>query len=253
MTQNPLPTPPPPFIAENKTKIIVIVGVIIAVLLIGIVAATQLPGITSPSPTPMPTSNPEPTITPDFSLQTTGGSSGTVIQGKSVETTIFVQWLTGAAPAVTLSADSGSSGIQCHFNPSSKVPDYQSTLTMSVPTTTPINAYSVTITATNGAVTRSTSYTISVLSAKVYVSGTVTTTGTGTNPTQIQFVDKQTGVTYTDDISNNYYSVSLENEHSYAVTVSWEGLLYSTGTYDGGNLYVYAPVGYTSQNADFSG
>jgi len=56
---------------------------------------------------------------------------------------------------------------------------------MDVPQSTSTNPYSITITATNGAVTKNTSYTVSVLSAKVYVSGTVTTTGTGTNPSQI--------------------------------------------------------------------
>jgi hypothetical protein len=129
-----------------------------------------------------------------------------------------------------------------------------STLTISVSTSVPTNPYSVTVTSTadNGK-TYSTSYTLSVLSAKIQVSGTVTTTGIGTSPSQIQFIDQQTGLTYTGTMSGSSYSITLQNEHTYTVTVSWKGLLYSTGTYNGGSLYVWAPVGYTSMSRDYSG
>jgi hypothetical protein len=124
---------------------------------------------------------------------------------------------------------------------------------MSVPSYTTSQAYSVTITASGGGKTYSTSYTISVLSAKVSVSGNVETTGIGTNPTRVEFVDTQTGVTYTATLSGNYYSITLDNQHSYAVTVSWDGLLWNNGTYEGGTISVNAPVGQTSMSKNFSG
>jgi hypothetical protein len=64
------------------------------------------------------------------------------------------------------------------------MPDFSSTLTLSVPSSTPTSAYSVTITASSGGTSLSTSYTISVLSAQVYVLGNVQTIGKGTNPTE---------------------------------------------------------------------
>jgi hypothetical protein len=188
----------------------------------------------------------------DFGISTSD-SSGTVMQGNSIQTTVSINGISGNYQTVTLSADSGSSGINCNFNPSSSTPDFSSTLTLSVPDSTPTSAYSVTITATGGGATHSTSYTISVLSAKVYVSGTVKTTGLGTKPSEIQFVDQQTGVTYTGSLSGTSYSITLENQDTYTVTVHWTGLLWSSGTYSGGSLYVYAPVGYTSMSQDYSG
>lgn len=240
----------------KKINKIVIAGVVIAVLLIALVAAWIMATQTGSgggnlfNPTPTPT--PAPTPVPDFSIQT-GDSSGTVMQGNSIQTTVYINWLSGNYETTTLSGDGGSSGIQCSFSPTSSSPDFSSTLTMSVPTYTSTNPYSVTITATNGAVSHSTSYTVSVLSAQVYVSGTVTTTGVGASPSQIQFVDQQTGLTYTGTLSDNNYSITLDNEHTYTVTVNWKGLLYSTGTFSGGSLYVYAPVGYTSMSQDYSG
>lgn len=91
-------------------------------------------------------------------------------------------------------------------------------------------------------------YSISVLSAQVFVSGSVVTTGLGTHPTEIQFVDQQTAITYTGSLSGTSYSITLQNQHTYTVTVHWAGLLFSSGTYNGGSLSVYAPVGYTSMS-----
>ncbi len=188
----------------------------------------------------------------DFKISTID-SSGTAMQGSSIQTTVYINVISGNPQTVTLSADSGSSGINCNFSPSSNTPDFSSTLTLNVPSSTPTSAYSVTITASSGEISHSTSYSISVLSAKVLVSGSVETTGLGTHPTEIQFIDQQTSVTYTGSLSGTSYSISLQNQHTYTVTVHWAGLLFTSGTYNGGSLYVYAPVGYTSMNQDYSG
>ena len=188
----------------------------------------------------------------DFTISTID-SSGTVLQGSSIQTMVFINGVSGNPQTVTLSSDSGSSGINCNFDPSSSAPDFSTILTLNVPDSTPTNAYSVTITASSGGISHSTSYSISVLSAQVFVYGTVETTGMGTTPSEIQFVDQQTGLTYTGSLSDTSYSITLQNQHTYAVTVHWTGLLFTSGTYSGGSLYVNAPVGYTSMSQDFSG
>ena len=193
------------------------------------------------------------TLTPiDFSMSISD-SSGTVIQGNRIQTSVSIKYLAGSKVNVALIGDAGSSGIHCNLDPITKIPDFTSTLTMDVPDSTPTNTYSVIVTATGGGTTHSVSYTVSVLSANVYVSGTVTTTGFGTHPTQIQFVDQQTGITYTGSMSGNSYSITLKNQHTYNVVCYWGGFLGSSGTFSGGSLYVNAGVGSTSMSKDFSG
>jgi len=159
-----MPPPPPP---QTKTQIIFVVGVLIVVLVVGLVSVYMLtrPSETvNPQPSPTPTST-IPAVSPEFSIQlTTGGSSGTVFPGESVTTTVFVKWLHGEAETVSLSADSGSSGIQCSFGAASSRPDFSSILTITVPYYVNAGYYSVIITGTNGVVTHSTSYTVVVLS-----------------------------------------------------------------------------------------
>ena len=192
-------------------------------------------------------------LTPiDFSISISS-SSGTVIQGNSIQSSVFIKYLGGSNVNVALSGDAGSSGIQCSLDPATKIPDFTSTLTMSVPDSTPTKTYSVIVTATGGGTTHTVSYTVSVLSAQVYVSGTVTTTGFATHPTQIQFVDQQTGLTYTGSMPGDSYSLTLQNQHTYNVVCYWGGLLGSSGTFNGGSLYVNVGVGYTSMSQDFSG
>jgi hypothetical protein len=237
-----LPPPPPPPKSKMSTKLIAIIAVVIVIIAVGSVAGIL---VLNPSLNP---------IAPPFDFDLSiSDSSGTAMQGNSIETTVYVTKSSGNSQTVTLSADSGSSGVQCNFNPSSSSTDYSSTMTMSVPSYTSSGAYSVTITASGGGKTYSKSYTISVLSAKVSVSGTVETTGLGTSPSGITFADTQTGLTYTGSLSGNSYSITLDNQHTYAVTVSWNGLLWSTGTYSGGSVYIYAPVGSTTMSENFSG
>jgi hypothetical protein len=214
-------------------------------------------GSPPPSPTATPTPTSAPTATPipfDFHIS---GDSLTIMQGENTVDSVTVELTSipnGFVPSVSLSADSGSSGIQCTFDVMSGSPTFYSNVAISVPDSTSTGAYSVIVTGTGGGMTHSSALTISVLSAKVYVSGTVKTTGTGTSPTQIQFVDTQSDLTYTASLSGTSYSVNLQNEHTYTVTVTWKGLLGNTGTYNGGSLYVYAPVGSTSMTQqNFSG
>ncbi len=237
------------------------IGIVVAVIVI--LAVTLVAGYymgigtnaTSPTPTASPT--PVPTATPiPFDFTITNGGSLTIIQGTHTVDTVTVALVgipMGFVPSVNLSVDSGSSGIQCSLDTTSGSPTLYSNIEINVPDSTPTGAYSIIITATGDGVTHSTAITISVLTSQVTVSGTVKTTGLGTSPTQIQFVDTQSDLTYTASLSGTSYFVNLQNEHTYTVTVTWKGALGNTGTYNGGSLYVYAPVGYTSQSQDYSG
>jgi hypothetical protein len=189
----------------------------------------------------------------DFQMSISS-SSGTVLQGESQSISVYVTYVSGKYDNVALSGNVGSSGIQCSFDPATSTPDFTSKLTMSVPSSTPTEVYSIVVTAQSSNVTRTAAYTMSVLSAQVVVTGKVTTVGLGTHPTQIQFVDSQTGVTYTGSMSEDgAYYITLQNQHSYNVVCYWSGLLGISGTFEGGSLYVNAPVGYTTMSKDFSG
>ncbi len=71
--------------------------------------------------------------------------------------------------------------------------------------------------------------------ATVYVSGTVQTVGSGTQPVLINFVDQDSGTRYSDVVSGGNYGLELPNgARNYNVQVGWEGLAGSTGTCDAG-------------------
>ena len=163
-----LPPPPPPP-DGNRTRIAITIVVLIVVLAVGLFAAWMIlqNGRDNPwsAPTPSPSIAPAPTVTPEFSVQTTaGGSNGYVFQGDSIQVTVFVKWAWGDAPIVSLSADTGSSGLQCSFSAGSSRPDFSSVLTITVPYYTNPGYYTVVITGTNGEVSHSTNYSIEVLS-----------------------------------------------------------------------------------------
>jgi len=92
----------------------------------------------------------------------------------------------------------------------------------------------------------------------IQVSGTVTTTGWEIPPTQIQFTNTATGLTYT-AVQNGSYTISLPNLQSYNVICTWGGLAFNSSgiAISGiqmvpGTLKVNAGVGVTSMTQDFS-
>ena len=248
LTQNPT--------ISHKSRNIAIAVIVATLLIIASIAVLysngKIPSDIIPStPTPTPTPTPIPF---DFHVELVQ-TSGSVLQGNSIQVGVTLTYLQGTPEKVTLVASGGPDGATYSFSPNPiPVNVFTSTLTINVPTSVPTNPYSVTVTSTsdNGK-SYSTSYTLSVLSANIQVSGTVTTTGVGTSPSQIQFIDQQTGLTYTDSMSGSSYTITLQNEHTYDVVCYWKGLLYSTGSFSGGSLYVYAPVGYTTMSKSFSG
>lgn len=80
-------------------------------------------------------------------------------------------------------------------------------------------------------------YVSSVMKPKeVALSGTVTTTGTGTKPEKITFTSESNGNTYVADANSGTYSISLPNEDTYKVTITWKFLGITGGTADAGTL-----------------
>jgi hypothetical protein len=166
------PPPPPPedeLEGTSKTRVFIVVVVLIAVLAVGLFAAWMIlqsgrenQGSTA-TPTPFITS--QPTTAPEFSMEIpTGGYSATIYQGDSIQATVFVKWQYGNAEEVNLSADPGSSGIQCSYSAGSSRPDFSSVLTMTVPYSAAPGYYQIEIRGTNTAgVSHSIYYSIQVL------------------------------------------------------------------------------------------
>jgi len=179
-----------------------------------------------------------------------------VIQGNSLQAKVNVTSI-GNPENVTLGSDAGSSGINCTFEPVIGTSNFTSTLTMNVPNSTPTGNYSIIVTASGGGAVENASCRVSVLSATVAVSGTVWAGGflnfnVGLN--YIEFIDNQTYAKTVVGLPSPYpeteaaiepYTVILQNEHTYQVTVSVSltGPTGTTYTFAAVNFYVYAPAG----------
>jgi hypothetical protein len=172
----------------------------------------------------------------------------------------------GKAENITLSCESGSSGFHYSFDPAKGTSNFTSWLAISVPDSTPTGNYSLIVTASGDGAIENASCIFSVVNASalspdVIVTGTVSAENEVAMTTvildQIQFIDTQTGAITTIDLfgagahfASGEYTVVLQNEHIYdvTVTVSWGGAF----TFDAGNLYVYAPEGNSTMHQDFS-
>jgi DNA-binding HxlR family transcriptional regulator len=94
--------------------------------------------------------------------------------------------------------------------------------------------------------------------AWIQVSGTVSTPGFEIPPTQIQFTNTATGITYAAAVQNGTYSISLPNQQTYNVICTWGGLTFNStgiaisGIQMGPTLNVNAGLGVTSITQDFS-
>ncbi len=237
--------------AQNSTKKqrnIIIASVIIVVLVVSSIAGLIV-FYHQPSTKPKPTQ-----VNVNVAMNQTN-----VIQGSNLQAEVNVTSI-GNSENVTLGSNTGSSGIQCRFEPSTGKSNFTSTLTLSVPDTTPTGNYTVTVTATGNKEAENASYVISVLSATVTVSGTVNISALAavgiSSLSQIQFTDTQTDSTVAYSFPSSYppvatndigtYSVTLQNEHTYNITlVYFWGITGAIPKYtaDDGNFTVFAPAG----------
>ena len=76
---------------------------------------------------------------------------------------------------------------------------------------------------------------------EVMLTGSVTTTGTGTTPLQIKFtsINDNTDFYQINCVGGGNpasYTINLPNQRSYRVTITWRGLLFNTGDTDVGRL-----------------
>ncbi|WP_188316393.1 hypothetical protein [Solihabitans fulvus] len=103
----------------------------------------------------------------DFSIST-NPASGSVTAGSSATSTIGTAVTSGTADTVSLTASGLPTGATASFNPASVTAGNSSTLTIATSASTPANTYPITITGTEGTVSHTASYSL-----------TVTTTGGG--------------------------------------------------------------------------
>lgn len=174
----------------------------------------------------------------------------------------------GQAEKVTLGADGSLNGINCTFEPNRDESNFNSTLTIGVSDSTPTGNYSVAIIASGGGKMVKASIILSVLFGNVTVSGVASSAALSepeiTSIQKVEFTDVQTGsVTsfnfpFAEQSNNPFgnYSVTLKNEHTYNVTISYYAG-FSVGNMSPAsvyieNLYVYAPAGQTTLTEDFT-
>lgn len=192
-----------------------------------------------------------------------------VLQGDSSQVAVNVA-ISGSAESISLGYQVGSSAIVCSFTPAMGKSNFTSTLAMNVLDSTPTGNYSLIITASSDEETKNASLVVSVLSANVTVSGTANISfvaGVGVSAlSRIQFVDAQTGQSVSYDFPFSYppvtandvgaYSVTLQNEHTYNVTLYYywgmPGANIPESTYAAGNFTVFAPAGDVSVSQNFS-
>lgn len=189
-----------------------------------------------------------------------------VIQGNNLQALVNVTSI-GKAENVTLSSNSGSSGINGTFEPPSGKYNFTSTLTMSVPDCTPTGNYTLTVTALGNRQEQNASLVVFVYpqSAGITVSGEVDSFSLS-QPWQsrlidIQFTDVQTGSETSFDFSNKSavgdYSVVLIKEHTYNVSITYYtgptevNVFSEISTEYIGNLTVVAPAGEKAISDDF--
>jgi hypothetical protein len=101
-------------------------------------------------------------VTFDFGISNSGSVSA--VQSGSGSNVITASLVSGSSILVNLSCTSGlPTGALCSFNPGSGFPTFSSTLTVSTLSSTPTGSFAVTVTGVGGGVTRTTQFTLTVI------------------------------------------------------------------------------------------
>jgi hypothetical protein len=215
---------------STKHRNTLIAAVIIVVLVVSLVTSLIIFCY-------QPTSNQLPTkLRVNVSLNQTE-----VIQGNTLQAQVNITTI-GKAENVTLSSNSGSSDINCTFQPSNGISNFTSILTMNVPDSTPTGNYTITITALETEQSQKASFVVFVYpqSSGITVSGKVNSIPLSepfpSSLISIQFTDIQTSANNSFSFPYNYppqsgviggnsaigdYSVILINGHTYNITVTY--------------------------------
>jgi hypothetical protein len=190
-----------------------------------------------------------------------------MLQGSSLKAEINVTSI-GKSENITLSSFVGSSSINCTFEPSIGESNFTSTLTVRVPDSNPAGNYTVTVIASSGRQSVNASMVLSVLTVDVTVSGRASSAALAephfTSLQKTEFTDIQTGNVTSFNFTfakHSYspfgnYSVTLKNEHTYNVTISYYmGLSLNAIDYPASDYIetftVQAPTGQTAITEDF--
>jgi hypothetical protein len=252
---------------KKITIVLVIVALLVLILVAALVEGLNLKNNLSTS------------VPFEFNL-VANPASGTILQGHSLSTNITVTWLQGQQEKTILNASIDAGDITADFSKAigtpSQTSNFTSTLTISSSASTKSQVYTINVTATasNGK-TATKPFTLTVLCADIDVSGTVTDQSSDSIwPVQIQFINTDTNESYTAGvittqnsratarlIQQGSYSISLPNQQSYKVICCWDRLFgpWSTesdapnGTFSGGTINVYCPIGVSSLGASFGG
>jgi hypothetical protein len=97
----------------------------------------------------------------DFSVSVSP-SAGTVTAGSGATATVSTSTTSGSAQSVSLTASGLPAGASASFSPATVTSGSSSTLTLSTAASTPAGTYPITITATGGSATHTTTYSLNV-------------------------------------------------------------------------------------------
>jgi hypothetical protein len=89
-------------------------------------------------------------------------TSATVKQGENATASVSVTYKSGTYATVGLSCENLPTGTSCIFQPSAGVPTFSSTLTITTSSTTPVGTYTITIKGSSDAVSKTTTFTLTV-------------------------------------------------------------------------------------------
>ncbi len=203
--------------------------------------------------------------------------SNTTMQGQTIKANITVAYLQGLPQPVTLAVTGNLTIAEFNLSNSTVIPrpnePYTSNFTIHFFASAQPAKYIVIITSSSGNLVHSSTYTLTVISSQIQVTGAVTTHSTDDiYPTKLQFISQDDNAIYNATLSfsslpNNMlqqqatYSVSLPNDQSYRVIGSWARLPgpwiepsdLPEGTFDCGILNVDCRTGESSIVKDYQG
>ena len=147
----------------------------------------------------------------DFSIFV-NPTSGSTVAGDRTSTVVSLSLYRGSTQSVSLSCPNLPGGIVCRFEPTSCPPSCTSLLTLPVSSLVSPGNYTITIAGTSSRLTKSTTYTLSVLSPppKITISSPTTTT----------YYKTKIPLTFTIDKPTSSLSYNLDNQSKVSITGS---------------------------------
>ncbi len=148
-------------------------------------------------------------------------TSTTVPQAQSAQTTVTVLLLSGNTQTVSLSYAGCPPSTTCSFSPATGSPTYTSTFTAATSSTTPTGTYQLNLTGTDGTLSRTAAYTVTVTDSQPIASASAQPTS-GTAPLVVNFTGGVTGgdnpLTYVWDFADTTNSTSQHPVHNFTAS-----------------------------------